>query len=128
MSKSISAGFTGIGPAVPVKLPGIHPHPKLFVERIADYLEVLARGRDHFRWVAFTMILQAAIVTPLVCVVILSTGHWTPLWFAATASMYASFIPALAGLQVKWVRFVFLVNCIVSVLIVLTAVLHSIIV
>jgi hypothetical protein len=41
--------------------------------------------------------------------------------------LFAVFVPSLSGLSLKTIKSVFMINCLVSLLIILTAIIHSII-
>lgn len=126
--KTISPGFTRTNHTIPVHVRTFHPHRYFSLEPVVSYVkESLAKTEKHFQWMAITMLVQAVLITPIISIVILSTGNWHPLWFIATASLFAVFIPSLSGLSLKAIKSVFMINCLVSLLIILTAIVHSII-
>ena len=126
MSKTISAGHIKPHFTFPVTIKSLEPRPQLTAHRLVNYIERLGAGGNRMQWMGITMLLQSIVITPTVAIFIMLTANWTPLWFIATASMYATFMPSLAGLHVKWIRFVFIINFFVSLLIVLAAVVHMI--
>lgn len=68
-----------------------------FFLKVQNYIEQQKRGEFHFKWLVISMILQAAIITPLVGFVILQTGNYLVFWLLATFTMYLTFVPSLAG-------------------------------
>lgn len=126
--KTISTGFNRTNHTIPVHVRTFHPHRHISFEPAVSYIrKLLAKTGNHFQWMAITMLVQVVLITPIISIVILSTGNWHPLWFIATASLFAVFIPSLSGLSLKTIKSVFMVNCLVSLLIILTAIVHSII-
>lgn len=126
MSKTISAGHVRTHYTIPVHIRTHRPRPELTVHKLTTYINRLGSGGNHLQWSGLAMLLQSIIITPLVALTIMYTSNWTPLWFVATASMYATFVPTLAGLHIKWTKLVFIINCFVSLLIILTAIVHSV--
>ena len=98
-------------------------HPS-FIQFLKLYIEKENAGENHFKWMSVAMVSQAILITPFIALIIMLTGNWIPLWFIATASMFVSFIPALSGLSTKKILAVFLVNQIISVLLIATALLY----
>jgi hypothetical protein len=123
--KTISAGFHKTNHTIPVDLRTIHHHYFSFEPVISYIKEILANNDNRFQWMAITMLVQAIFITSIISIIILSTGNWTPLWFVTAASVYTTFIPSLSGQPLKIIKTVFMINCVVSLLIVLTAVVHS---
>lgn len=125
--KTASADYSKSNYTIPIDLRS-HPYHHVHIHLPAlNIKRILRRTDNQLKWVAVTMLVQSIIITPLISVIILSTGNWMPLWFLATASMYATFIPSLSGQKVRWVKIVFLVNCFVSILIIVAAFAHSLI-
>jgi hypothetical protein len=127
--KTISTGFNRTNHTIPVHVRTFHPHRHISFEPAVSYIKkLLAKTGNHFQWMAITMLVQAIFITPIISIVILSTGNWTPLWFVTAASVFATFIPTLTGQPLKTIKSVFMINCLVSLLIILTAIVHSIII
>lgn len=93
---------------------------KTFLQAIDLYIEKESHKETRFKWPGIAMVAQAFIITPLVAVIILFTGNHIPFWFLATASMYSTFIPVLAGLPVRTVMITFFVNLLISVLMIIS--------
>src|SRR5688572_19329783 len=101
--KAISADYKLNNYTDAVGLKTMHPRRNFHIEIPSlNIKRILARPGNRFKWVAVTMLVQSILITPIVSIIILSTGNWSPLWFAVTASMYASFIPSLSGQELKW--------------------------
>lgn len=123
--KTISAGYYKTNHTLPVDLRTLHQHHYFSLEPVISFIKnVLAANENRFQWIAVTMLVQSIFITPIISVIILSTGNWTPLWFVTAASVYATFIPSLSGQPLKTIKAVFMINCVVSVFIVITAVVH----
>lgn len=126
--KTISTGFNRTNHTIPVPIRTFYPHRYLSFQPVVSFVRAsLAKTERHFQWMAITMLVQVVLITPINSIVILSTGNWHPLWFIATASLFAVFVPSLSGLSLKTIKSVFMINCLVSLLIILTAIIHSII-
>lgn len=124
--KTISAGYHKTNHTIPVDLRTIHHHHYFSFEPIVSYIRgILAKNENRFQWLTTTMLVQAIFLTPIISIVILSTGNWTPLWFVTAASVYATFIPSLSGQPLKTIKAVFMINCVVSLFIIITAIVHS---
>jgi hypothetical protein len=124
--KTISADYRRTNHTIPVDLRTFHPRRHFSFEPIVAYIKkVLGKTDNHFQWIAITMLVQAVFITPIISVIILSTGNWTPLWFVTAACVYATFIPSLSGKPIKTIKAVFMINCMVSLVIVLAAIVHS---
>ncbi|MGZ5191269.1 MAG: hypothetical protein ACXWCZ_09640 [Flavisolibacter sp.] len=90
---------------VAVDLKSMHHNWKFHIEIPSLNLKgILVKPGKRFKWVAVTMLIQSIFITPIISIIIFSTGNWPPLWFAATASMYATFIPSLSGQELKWIK------------------------
>ncbi len=100
---------------------------KSLLQRFQLYINKENAGENHFKWEALAMATQAIIITPFIISIIMMTGNWIPLWFVATASMFATFIPSLAGLSGKQIMRVYFMNQVISVLIIATAILYFIV-
>lgn len=106
------------------------PSPKYsgsLLHRLELYINTQVAGQNRFKWTAVSMLFHGLIITPVVAAVILYTGAWAPLWFFVTASVYATFIPSLTGLPVKWIMSVFFINIGVNLMIIAAALLHAVI-
>lgn len=124
--KIISAGYHKTSHTIPVDLKSFRPHRHVSFDTVISYVKkILAKTDNRFQWVVITMLVQGVLLTPIISVIILSTGNWQPLWFVTAASVYATFIPSLTGQKLKTIKAVFMINCLVSLLIILTAVVHS---
>jgi cellulose synthase/poly-beta-1,6-N-acetylglucosamine synthase-like glycosyltransferase len=100
---------------------------KSLIQHLQIYFNKQNTGENQFRWEALTMATQAIIITPFIVSIIMMTGNWIPLWFVATASMFVTFIPSLAGLSGKQIMSVYFINLVISVLTIVTAILYFII-
>ncbi len=101
------------------------PVPRLSVfDRLQAYIAAEQASENRFKWPALAMATQAFLITPLLSFIVIFTGNWVILWIAVTASMYATFIPILAGLSVRQVLQVYFINLAVSMVIIVIAVLH----
>lgn len=124
--KTIPAGYHETNHTLPVDLRTIHNHHYFSLEPVVSYIKrTLAKNDNRFQWAAITMLVQAIFITPIISIIILSTGNWTPLWFVTAASVNATFIPSLSGQPLKTIKIVFVINCMVSLVIVLAAIVHS---
>ncbi|MBI1344243.1 MAG: hypothetical protein GC171_15070 [Terrimonas sp.] len=103
--------------AVPLLTEG----PVSFSRRLDQVLTRLSTGENRFQWVGISMVIQAIFITPLVGLVILKTGNLPVFWAMATAVMYLTFIPSLAGLSSKKVVTVFLFSVLINLLLILSA-------
>ena len=128
MSTTITKKYVRKRVSFPIERMPEQEQKKSFVQRLQLYIEKENAGENHFKWVALTMVTQAIIITPVIASVIIMTGNWIPLWFVAAATMFVTFIPSLSGLSVKRIMAVYLINQIISVLIIATAILHFIII
>ena len=90
------------------------------LQAIDLFIEKESHKETRFKWPGIAMVAQSFIITPMVAVIILFTGNHIPFWFLATASMYSTFIPVLAGLQVRTVMVTFFVNLVISVLMIVS--------
>jgi predicted membrane channel-forming protein YqfA (hemolysin III family) len=127
--KAISPEHTKGNYGVPVDIQTVHMHRHFYIHLPRLGLKsILEQPGNRFQWSAIIMLVQAALITPVVSVIILSTGNWQPLWFAAPASVYASFVPILSGQELRWIKLVFFISCMTSVLIMIAAVIHGLIV
>ncbi|HMU46829.1 MAG TPA: hypothetical protein PKC72_10700 [Chitinophagaceae bacterium] len=79
-------------------------------------------SENRFKWVGISMVVQAIVITPIVCYVIMLTGNYLVFWFLATAAMYLTFIPSLSGLSAKTVLVTFLAAVIINLFTILLAV------
>lgn len=120
--KTVSADYAKTNYTVPVDVHTMHRHyihlPSVSIRK------VIAKPGNRFLWMGVVMLAQSILITPFVSVIILYTGNWIPLWFAAAASTYATFIPCLSGQNLNWIKTIFFINCLVNVFIIVGAVLH----
>lgn len=128
--KTISAGTIKTSFPLPVEAETIRRrrHFYIHIPGIPAARKVLAKEYNRFQWMAVIMLVQSILVASIVSVTILSTGNWKPLWFAAAACIYAAFLPCLSGQDLKWIKLVFFISCLLSGLIIVAAVLRSFIV
>ena len=105
---------------------GLPKKRKTFFQRLKVYIAGQHSGENRFKWVGIVMATQAFLITPFIAVIVVVTGNWIPLWFVTTATMYATFIPVLAGLPVKQILTVYFINLAASILIIAVSVLHLI--
>ena len=125
MSKTIQHTYVTHRVSIPVE--GVGLEKKSALQTLSDYIAQQSAGPYRFKWMGISMGLQAMIITPLVSVIILFTGNWTPLWFAATASMYSVFLPSLSGQSIRWIMEVFFANIVFSLLLIAMAIFHGIV-
>lgn len=125
--KAISPYHTKGNYGISVDIGRVHRHFYIHLPRLG-IKSLLEQTGKRFQWSAIIMLVQAIFITPVVSIIILSTGNWPPLWFAATASVYASFVPILSGQELRVVKLVFFISCMASLLTIVTAIVHSLIV
>lgn len=127
--KAISPEHTKGNYGLPVDIETVHVHRHFYIHlpRV-DIKSILEKPGNRFQWTAVIMLVEAILITPVVSIIILSTGNWQPLWFAAAASVYASFVPILSGQELRWIKLVFFISCMASLLIMVAAVIHGLIV
>lgn len=127
--KAISPEHTKGNYGVPVDIQTVHVHRHFYIHLPRLGIKsILEQQGNRFQWSAIIMLVQAVLITPVVSIIILSTGNWLPLWFAATASVYASFIPILSGQELRWIKLVFFISCMTSLFTIVAAIVHSLIV
>lgn len=124
MSKTVSTPYKTQRYNITFEVPA-PPYKGTLLTRLETYIERQAAGQNRFKWMGISMLFHGAIITPIVATVILYTGCWTPLWFMAAASVYATFIPGFTGSPAKWVMTVFFTNIGVNLLIIAAALLHA---
>ncbi|MGN6801999.1 MAG: hypothetical protein ACTHJN_08845 [Ginsengibacter sp.] len=93
-----------------------------FFLKVQNYIEQQTRGEFHFKWLVISMILQAAIITPLVGFVILQTGNYLVFWLLATFTMYLTFVPSLSGYSTGTIIKTFFTTLALNAAIILAAV------
>ncbi len=128
MNTTIAKKYVRKRVSIPIEAMPEQEQKKSLLQRLQLYIEKENAGENRFKWAALTMATQAIIITPAIASVIIVTGNWIPLWFVATASMFVTFIPSLSGLSAKQIMTLYLINQIISVLIIITAILYFIII
>jgi hypothetical protein len=93
-----------------------------FFLKVQNYIEQQTRGEFHFKWLVISMILQAAIITPLVGFVISQTGNYLVFWLLATFTMYLTFVPSLSGYSTGVIIKTFFSTLALNIAIILAAV------
>ena len=68
------------------------------------------------------MMTQCLIITPLVGLGIMQTGNYLFFWLFAVATMYATFIPSLAGLSTKTIIKTFFTTVNLNLAIIISAI------
>jgi len=68
------------------------------------------------------MVIQAALITPIVGLIIILTGNHLLFWGLYTSIMYLTFIPGLTGASVKAVLSTFIVSIMMCITIIVSAI------
>ena len=101
----------------------VKPEPKKsFFQKLSNFINQEDQREEHFKWVGISMLIQAGILTPIVGLVILSTGNYLFFWSLNALAMYITFIPSLAGVSVKIILSTFLISIVFCMAIIVSAI------